>query len=64
MPSVALFLYDYLITLDREVRYIWSHKFCNASVIFFILRYSYLTAVILGIMDLVPLASKTDAVRC
>lgn len=61
--TLALFLYDYLLTLDREIRYIWTHVFCTSSAFFLLLRYSYLVTVILGIMDFAPVASKTEVVR-
>ncbi|KAH9893629.1 hypothetical protein C8Q73DRAFT_648143, partial [Cubamyces lactineus] len=35
----ALLAYDYVITLDDEIRYIWMRKKTGASILFLIIRY-------------------------
>ncbi|KAI0630453.1 hypothetical protein C8Q77DRAFT_1160041 [Trametes polyzona] len=41
---VAFLLYDYLITLDREIELFWRRKFSGPSALFFFTRYSTLIA--------------------
>ena len=35
----ALFVYEYLITLFDEIRYVWKHKYSIATILFAINRY-------------------------
>lgn len=37
--SQALYLYEYIITLFDEIRYVWRHKYSFATVLFTINRY-------------------------
>lgn len=39
--STALSLYDTLLTLQREVHYVWRQKLAGATVIYLLNRYVY-----------------------
>ncbi|KAI0795661.1 hypothetical protein C8Q75DRAFT_712084, partial [Abortiporus biennis] len=43
----ALFIWDYLITFDREVGYFWGERLSVVSLLFFVNRYVNLFAVII-----------------
>lgn len=45
-PTIALFLYDYLLTLFEEVDLVWKGKFGLASTLYLMTKY----LVILGIV--------------
>ena len=36
----ALYLYEYIITLSDEIRYIWRHKYSFATLLFAFNRYA------------------------
>ncbi|KAF6765767.1 hypothetical protein DFP72DRAFT_868421 [Ephemerocybe angulata] len=38
--SLALIYYDYLLTLDREIKYVWKRPFHILTVMFFLCRYA------------------------
>ena len=57
----VLFLYDYLMTLEDEIRYVWSRKFTAASVLFMINRYVNLMITVLEFFEQSPI--QTDKVR-
>ena len=38
-PTIALLVFEHLTTLDREIDFLWDHKFSWAKVIFLINRY-------------------------
>ncbi|PAV17205.1 hypothetical protein PNOK_0726900 [Pyrrhoderma noxium] len=45
----TLLVYDILITLDKEVKYFWTRRWCNAiTVLFFLIRY-------IGILSMIAL---------
>jgi len=46
IAAKALFVWDYVITLDREVRYVWGRKPTIATVLFMVNRYVNLSACI------------------
>lgn len=50
----VLFLWDYFITLDREVEYIWKSRFSAASGLFFLNRYLNLLITILELIVQAP----------
>jgi len=37
--AIVLFYYEYLITFDREVRFVWKNRFAYMSALFLSLRY-------------------------
>ena len=43
---IALFIWDYVITLDKEVRYVWGRKPTIATILFMVNRYVNLSATI------------------
>ena len=47
MSIIALFAYEYLITLSREVDLFWKRKFTMASALFIVNRYLVLAVNIL-----------------
>lgn len=45
----ALFLYDYLLTLDLEVEYFWRTRTTRATILFFANRYTNILVSVLNI---------------
>ena len=61
--SAALFCYDYLLTFDREVQYLWRRKFASSTVLYALMRYSTLAAFVLTSLGIGPSEAITsDAV--
>ncbi|KAI0670348.1 hypothetical protein C8Q78DRAFT_119285 [Trametes maxima] len=53
--NLAVFvLYDYLITLDREVRLLWGRKISLGKGVFLLNRYSSLLLFLLSCLELLP----------
>ncbi|TFK33950.1 hypothetical protein BDQ12DRAFT_637022 [Crucibulum laeve] len=54
--SIALVYYDYILTLDDEVKYIWRAKFRLSNVLYFFCRYAMLANIIylLAVVDKLP----------
>lgn len=46
MTHTALIFYDYFLLLDREVAFIWTRTFLCLSLLFFVVRYPTLIAVV------------------
>ncbi|KLO05185.1 hypothetical protein SCHPADRAFT_733824 [Schizopora paradoxa] len=44
--AIVLFYYEYLLTLDREVRLVWKRRFSSLSILFLCLRYTTFLAYI------------------
>ncbi|KAI0630455.1 hypothetical protein C8Q77DRAFT_1133104 [Trametes polyzona] len=42
LPVPTFLVYDYLLTLDQELKLFWRRKFTGASALFFFIRYSTL----------------------
>ena len=60
---IAWVIYEHLITLDREIRCVWFHKFTKGSVIFYLNRYAVLSMVIvLLIKDNIPSVHVCDSI--
>ncbi len=51
----ALVVYDFVITLDREMKLFWTRRFTGATVLFFTIRYMPLLYGILGVVKYVPI---------
>ena len=51
LVPLALALYDYLITLDQEVKQMWKRKLTWISLIFYLNRYGQLLAILLTILQ-------------
>ncbi|KAH9941699.1 uncharacterized protein BXZ73DRAFT_98090 [Epithele typhae] len=49
--SLAIVGYDYFLTLDREIQYIWKRKISSASVIYIVIRYSSLASNVLTLLN-------------
>ncbi|KAL7277148.1 hypothetical protein ACG7TL_008994 [Trametes sanguinea] len=47
LGAVALLAYEYIITLGREVRFIWMHKKTGAMWLFLVVRYHALLSMVL-----------------
>ena len=58
--DIALLFYDYLLTFEQEVRYVWRHKFSGATVVFFVNRYCMLAYTV--IFSVNSLFTVTDQV--
>lgn len=52
--NTAVFLWDYLVTLDMEVNYVWGHKLSMASGLFILNRYTNLLITILELIEQAP----------
>ncbi|TFK90096.1 hypothetical protein K466DRAFT_574426 [Polyporus arcularius HHB13444] len=57
----ALFLWDYFVTFDREVEYVWGQKLSAASLLFILNRYVNLLITILELIEQAPF--QTPAIR-
>lgn len=60
-PGSALFLYDYLLTLPREVRYIWHAAPSTASALLVVNRYGTLLYRLLKLSQAVSWFGYTPA---
>lgn len=49
-----MFLWDYLVTLDMEVHYVWGQKLSAASALFILNRYTNLLITILELIEQAP----------
>ncbi|KAH9930447.1 uncharacterized protein BXZ73DRAFT_101821 [Epithele typhae] len=61
VASLVLVLYDYLLTLDREIHYIWRRSVSSASILYLVLRYVSLAAVVVTMLNLFPFPGKASA---
>ncbi|KAH9938350.1 uncharacterized protein B0H18DRAFT_966783 [Fomitopsis serialis] len=48
--ATALYVYDYLLTLDREVRYIWGVRPSFGTILFYFYRYPALANTVLEVL--------------
>ncbi|KAH9941696.1 uncharacterized protein BXZ73DRAFT_98087 [Epithele typhae] len=55
----AIVGYDYFLTLDHEIQYIWKRKITSASVIYIVIRYSSLIANVLTLFNFFPWPRKS-----
>ncbi|TFK83407.1 hypothetical protein K466DRAFT_555099 [Polyporus arcularius HHB13444] len=51
---LALFIYDTIVTFDREVACFWTHKRAAASLLFFANKWIYMTISVLDLVQLRP----------
>ncbi|KLO13202.1 hypothetical protein SCHPADRAFT_928690 [Schizopora paradoxa] len=58
----SLFIYDYLLTLNDEIKYIWRRQFSLGSFIFFVNRYYAMITLALTVFENFSLA--VDSSRC
>ncbi|KAH9943572.1 hypothetical protein B0H21DRAFT_486690 [Amylocystis lapponica] len=49
---LALFSYDFLITLSQEIKFVWGHKFTGATVIYLLNRYIIVLYLVLNYVPL------------
>ncbi|RPD72578.1 hypothetical protein L226DRAFT_490110 [Lentinus tigrinus ALCF2SS1-7] len=59
LVPIVFLLYDYFLTLGREVRLFWTGTLTGASILFFSLRYATLLYEVLDIVEYVPTLSDT-----
>ena len=52
--SVAVFYYDYLLTLADEIRLVWQRPFRMASFLYIIIRYGTILTTVLNIVTQIP----------
>lgn len=52
MTLSALYVYEYICTIDQEVAVIWSRKATSSTLLFLFNRYVALTGVILGVIPI------------
>ncbi|KAI0372708.1 hypothetical protein BV20DRAFT_939448 [Pilatotrama ljubarskyi] len=62
--ALALLAYDYLLTLRREVRFVWSRKFSPATVLFLLNRYAILLLYLVDVITLFPIIPEVRAHTC
>ena len=60
---LVFFLYEYLITLDREVGMIWKRGFSGATTLFLSNRYLMLLDIVFGLVEFGQFSDKVSA-RC
>ncbi|KAL1938795.1 hypothetical protein VTO73DRAFT_11175 [Trametes versicolor] len=60
----ALFLWDYLVTLDMEVNYVWGQKLSAASGLFILNRYTNLLITILELIEQAPFETPQRYASC
>ncbi|KAH9899284.1 hypothetical protein C8Q73DRAFT_787183 [Cubamyces lactineus] len=58
--AIALFCYDYCLTLGREVRLVWKRRFSASSILYYTVRYSAVFNVVLFVMDMTPWKGMSD----
>ncbi|KAI0832516.1 hypothetical protein BC628DRAFT_1414807 [Trametes gibbosa] len=58
MATFALILYDYAITFDREVAFVWGTRFTGATALFMLNRYLALLKYPIYIVNQVPLSDE------
>ncbi|KAH9846946.1 hypothetical protein C2E23DRAFT_946664 [Lenzites betulinus] len=58
MATFALIFYDYAITLDREVTFVWGKRFTGATALFILNRYLSLLKYPIYIVNQLPLSDK------
>ncbi|KAJ8489209.1 hypothetical protein ONZ51_g3053 [Trametes cubensis] len=56
--AMALLIYDYLLTLRHEVRFVWSRKFTGATVLFLLNRYTIILLYLVDVITLFPIIPK------
>ena len=61
MVLLVLFLYDYLITFEQEVRFIWGRKLTGANVIFILNRYPTLVMCLMVVIGCWPVECEVSA---
>ncbi|KAH9941671.1 uncharacterized protein BXZ73DRAFT_98058 [Epithele typhae] len=52
--------YDYFLTLNTEIQYVWSRKMTSAGAIYVVIRCSSLVTIILGFLDCFPWPGKSS----
>ncbi len=52
--TIALLIFDHLLTLSREVRLVWGRKFSGPSVIFVVVHYIAITKAVLTVTITLP----------
>ena len=60
MQCAALIIYEFLITLDTEVRLFWGREITGASVVFFVNRYMMLVYAVFSMWEYSPLATSAS----
>ncbi|TBU39272.1 hypothetical protein BD309DRAFT_1022261 [Dichomitus squalens] len=60
---ITLIIYDYVLTLDRERRYIWPRGLCGPSVLYYSLRYMPISYAIVLPYFLSPPEKSIEAYR-
>ncbi|KIP06460.1 hypothetical protein PHLGIDRAFT_72682 [Phlebiopsis gigantea 11061_1 CR5-6] len=51
IATAALVVYDAVLTLQREVNYVWRQKFAGATVIYLLNRYAYVAIPLLELVQ-------------
>ncbi|RDX52001.1 hypothetical protein OH76DRAFT_1400910 [Lentinus brumalis] len=59
LSAIVFFLYDYIITVGREVELFWTRKVTGASVLFFFIRYGTILYKILDLVVYAPVSDKS-----
>ena len=60
LHCVALIIYEFVVTLDTEVRLFWGRKITGASVVFFLNRYTMLCYAIVSLWQFLPVANSAS----
>jgi len=63
MSAVALFIYDYLLTLDREINLIWFSPWTYTKVLFLLVKYLTFADTFLLLYNQIILNVSADTCR-
>ncbi|KAH9941688.1 uncharacterized protein BXZ73DRAFT_98078 [Epithele typhae] len=60
VATAVAVIYDYFLTLDAEIKYIWSRKITSAGAIYIVIRYSSFVSIIIAFLDCFPWSGKSS----
>ena len=58
----VVIMYDWILSIDREVAYVWGSGWSSARAIYYTLRFSSFTSFIVTMFDFFPYYGKSSAV--
>ncbi|KAH9918744.1 uncharacterized protein BXZ73DRAFT_105139 [Epithele typhae] len=61
--AMAVVSYDHILTLDREIQYIWRRKITGASATYVVMRCSSLAATVFTLLNFFSWPGKSSPVR-
>ncbi|KAH9918382.1 uncharacterized protein BXZ73DRAFT_80612 [Epithele typhae] len=61
--SISVVCYDYFLTFDREIQYVWRRRITSASAIYIAIRYSSVATIILTLFGFFASSGQSTLVR-